>query len=386
MQENTKEYKDKSQNKKNRKTKMGQDVAKTNIFNSKNLNITIKNKTYIQKKRKRSLSNKKASPLHKMQSLHDSISYKEILEKNESNILEENVLSGINWKKVKALIPTKTTAEVKSFAKKFFYKMKSCKDDDLGIDFTSNSINNLKDMLYQIQSKYPNIIDVISILKKLSDKNVKIRKFKKIKKKNTKNKEKNELNKLEEKKNNYIKNNLFSNLNSDLNYFLKNELNPQNIDGVNNNQFNQPNDDKSIVVGVNIAVNNFANYNYNNLQNVLINKILKCNIENLLLSEYISDLNSKLLNYYLQFNFYKDIYINYLYKINNLLLLKAQNLNSISSIFNIFIYNLLKELSTINHIPLKSNNSSLQNNNANKQNNFVNLNNYTSQLNKNNNN
>ena len=58
--------------------------------------------------------------------------------------------------------------------------MKSFKDDNLGIDFTSNSINNLKDMLYQIQSKYPNIIGVISILKKLSDKNLKIKKFKKI--------------------------------------------------------------------------------------------------------------------------------------------------------------------------------------------------------------
>ena len=74
--------------------------------------------------------------------------------KNQTNIFNENVLSGINWKKVKTLIPTKTIAEIKSFAQNFFYKMKSCKDDNLGIDFSLNSVNSLKDMLYQIKSKY----------------------------------------------------------------------------------------------------------------------------------------------------------------------------------------------------------------------------------------
>ena len=185
MQDNSKAYKDKSHKKKIRTTKMNQYITKTNISNSNNLNIVGKDKVYIQKKRNRSISNKKAyfkgekrSALHKIQSSHDS------------------VISGINWKKIKALIPTKTASEVKYFAKDFFNKMKSFKDDNLGIDFTSNSINNLKDMLYQIQSEYPSIFGVISILKELSNKNVKIRKFKKIHKKKKKNDEKKELNKL----------------------------------------------------------------------------------------------------------------------------------------------------------------------------------------------
>ena len=180
MQNNNKTSKEKSQEIKNRTIKMSQYITKTNISDPKNLNVAGKDNVYIQKKRKRSLSDKKAylkaekiSALHKMQFSHDS------------------VLSGINWKQIKALIPNKTTTEIKSFAKYFFYKMKSCKEDNLGIDFTSNSINNLKDMLYQIKSKYPNIIDSISILTKLTNKNVKIRKYnKKILKKNMKKGEK----------------------------------------------------------------------------------------------------------------------------------------------------------------------------------------------------
>ena len=363
MQDNSKTYKDKSQKKRVRTTKMSQYIIRTNISNSNNLNIVGKDNVYIQKKRNRSLSDKKSyfkveknSALHKKKSLHDS------------------VISGINWKKIKALIPTKTTAEVKSFAKYFFYKMKSCKDDNLGIDFTSNSINNLKDMLYQIQSEYPSIIDVISILKKLSNKNLKRRKFKKIHKKNIKNDEKNELNKLEVEKHNYINNNLFSNLYSQcLNAIEKNEINNQNNNNINNNLSNN---NKIIVFNVNVFGNNFINYNNNNCIDLLLNN-LKCNIENLLLSEYFSDLNSNSLNEYMPLNNTNyNIYINYLYRTNNLLSSITQNLNSISFIFNIIIYNLLNQFKS-----LIDNNWYLIKNNDNLQNNIDHLINYINQIN-----
>ena len=363
MQDNSKAYKDKSHKKKIRTTKMNQYITKTNISNSNNLNIVGKDKVYIQKKRNRSISNKKAyfkgekrSALHKIQSSHDS------------------VISGINWKKIKALIPTKTTSEVKYFAKDFFNKMKSFKDDNLGIDFTSNSINNLKDMLYQIQSEYPSIFGVISILKELSNKNVKIRKFKKIHKKKKKNDEKKELNKLEEEKHNYINNNLFSNLNTqNLNDNGKNEINNQNNNNINNNLSNN---NKIIVFNVNVFGNNFINYNNNNCIDLLLNN-LKCNIENLLLFEYISDLNSNSLNEYMPLNNTNyNIYINYLYRTNNLLSSITQNLNSISFIFNIIIYNLLNQFKS-----LIDNNWYLINNNDNLQNNIDHLINYINQIN-----
>ena len=387
MEKNTKEYKDKSPKKKNRTTKMNQNVVKTNIFNSKNLNIMEKDKAYIQKKRKRSLSYKKGyfkaekiSALHKKykkQSLHDMISNNKIWEKmnrTDRTFSKKNILSGINWKKLKTLIPTKTTAEIKSFAKKFFYKMKCCKDDNLGIDFTLNSINNLKDMINQIKSKYPNYNQIFLILKKLSNKNAKIKKFKKIPKKTPKN--------IEEKKINYINNNLVSNLNSQYLINLgKNELNHWNINNIYNNHCTN---DKINVINVNIVENRFINYSFNNIQNILLDNILKNIKENLVLSENVLNLNSILLNNYLQLNIREDVYMNYICKINNLLFLKTQCLNAISSFLN--IYNLLKGVNIINNISLINNISSTKNNNPNIQNNIVNLNNYANHLNKNNNN
>ena len=58
---------------------MSQYITKTNISDPKNLNVAGKDNVYIQKKRKRSLSDKKAyfkaekiSALHKMQFSHDN--------------------------------------------------------------------------------------------------------------------------------------------------------------------------------------------------------------------------------------------------------------------------------------------------------------------------
>ena len=56
-------------------------------------------------------------------------------------------LYGNNWKKIKTLISTRTAKQVRSHAQKFFIKMKFCKDEVLGIDFTLNDICNIKDMI-----------------------------------------------------------------------------------------------------------------------------------------------------------------------------------------------------------------------------------------------
>ena len=382
MQENYKTYIEKFQIKKNRTINMNQDISKNNLFNSKNLNTTGKNKIYIRKKRNRSLSDKNKyfkaeniSARHKNQSSHNSIFNNKKRTKNESNIFKENVLSGINWKKIKALIPTKTIAEVKSFALNFFYKMKSFKDDNLGLDFTLNSVNNLKDMLNQIYFKYPNIIDFISIFKKLLTKTVRLRKFKKIHKINIKN-----------QKSKLDKNNLFSNLNSQyLNNMNKNGLNNQNIKNfniINNVNNNFSNNNKIIVFNLNIIENNFIDNNYNNFVNILLIKFLNCIIENFLLS-YI------LLNNYLSLYLSNDICINYISQINDLLL--SKDLNSIISTNNIFLNNLLKQLNSFSNNLLISNSISLINNNTNLNNNMINwfnLFNYLNQMNqtKNNNN
>ena len=59
---------------------------------------------------------------------------------------------GTNWKKIKNLIRTRTLAQIRSHAQKFYNKLKLCKNDMLGIDFTSNEIQGIKDMINHIRS------------------------------------------------------------------------------------------------------------------------------------------------------------------------------------------------------------------------------------------
>ena len=83
--------------------------------------------------------------------------------------LEGIVLYGTKWKKVKTLIETRTVVQVRSHAQKFFIKMKGCKDEYLGIDFTSNSIRNIRDMVNQIKNRNSNY-NIKKVFKYLSDK------------------------------------------------------------------------------------------------------------------------------------------------------------------------------------------------------------------------
>ena len=59
---------------------------------------------------------------------------------------------GANWKKANALIPNRTGVQIRTHANKFFKKLKKYKREDLGIDFTSDSIKNINDMIDHIKS------------------------------------------------------------------------------------------------------------------------------------------------------------------------------------------------------------------------------------------
>ena len=99
-------------------------------------------------------------------------------EEENEKFLEGIVKYGVNWKKVKTLIETRTIRQVRSHAEKFFYKMKVCKDESLGIDFTSNSISNIRDMINQIKNNNFNfnIINVFKYLTYKCDNKAKFRK------------------------------------------------------------------------------------------------------------------------------------------------------------------------------------------------------------------
>ena len=77
-------------------------------------------------------------------------------------------LYGTIWKKFKNLIKTRTLLQVRSHAQKFYLKMKLCKNEDLGINFTSDSISNLNDMINQIK-RVNNNYNIVNIFKYLNN-------------------------------------------------------------------------------------------------------------------------------------------------------------------------------------------------------------------------
>ena len=59
---------------------------------------------------------------------------------------------GTNWKKIKKSITTRSLPQIRSHAQKFYNRLKMCKNEKLGIDFTSNEIQGIKDMINHIKA------------------------------------------------------------------------------------------------------------------------------------------------------------------------------------------------------------------------------------------
>ena len=178
---------------------------------------------------------------------------------------------GINWKKVKTLINSRTLVQVRSHAQKFFLKLKMCKDEQLGIDFTKDNIFSIRDMIYQIKkinSNY-NIKFIFNYLSKKYDGMKKTKKFdfQNYVENMFDNQEILNLNKYDILENGNI--NLFNNINQ------KNEMNIQNNipQSLNINQINT----NAFPLNNNILFNNSIYFNNNFLdhQNDLINIYIK---------------------------------------------------------------------------------------------------------------
>ena len=227
--------------------------------------------------------------------------------KEEHNKFLEGISKyGTNWKKFKILIKTRSTLQIRSHAQKFYFKMKSCKDNFLGIDFTLNSIHNIKDMISQIKSININydILNVFNYLNNKIDTNKNENKFKKKVNKDTINYSNNKLKEDIEK--NYInihknlnmeQNNKFSifenypkqiNLNQQINNNIVKNFNNiffigfNNNFPLNNNLLQLSNNNNRIInnQNYNLVLNSFNNIplNINNNQNFLNKNIISINI------------------------------------------------------------------------------------------------------------
>ncbi len=209
---------------------------------------------------------------------------------------------GTNWKKVKTLISTRTIIQVRSHAQKFYMKLKMCKDERLGIDFTSDNITSIKEMIFLIKTKSNNY-NIKNIFKYLCDE---FNNQKKTKKKN---------------EFQQINNNIGENI---INCLFKNNLN------INNN--NECNSYNNILNLLNINQMNNILLKNNMLFNPNINNnIFDCQ-NNLFLTNNLNNNNN---NSYLNSPFIKSILdkLIFLLRLNNSNIIKYIN-NSINNLIN----------------------------------------------------
>ena len=151
-----------------------EDDRTTNLFISQKINKLEKGNQRSKKRYIRFISIKRPyfkiennSNVDKKKSLYNpNCNNGRWTEEEKNRFIQGIILYGINWKKVKILIPTRNAVQVRSHAQKFFNKLKLCKDENLGIDFTLDSVNNINDMINQIKSKNPDC-DAAFILRKL---------------------------------------------------------------------------------------------------------------------------------------------------------------------------------------------------------------------------
>ena len=195
---------------------------------------------------------------------------------------------GTSWKNIKRLIPTRTSTQIRSHSQKFYKKLKKCKDDELGIDFTSDSINNVNDMINLI--KFVNHdYDIVNVLLYMSGKNFGNKNSKKMDKIEQEVNINNIINDEKYFNDFYLKNNMYINKNYEkilINRETNDKLQNSNISFPLNNlfigNFNMGNNNldlllknylnNNIIMNI-INNNNFLYSNLLNLNNYYINNI-----------------------------------------------------------------------------------------------------------------
>ena len=139
-------------------------------------NITKKKEQNLEIKKKKKIKNSN-NDNNENNSIGDRIVNEGRWNEEENLRFMEAIYNyGNDWKEVKNYVRTRTSNQVRSHAQKFILKIKTFKDDSIGIDFTNKNIKNLIDIVNVIKeakevSKKGNIL--VLLCQKLSEKYLK---------------------------------------------------------------------------------------------------------------------------------------------------------------------------------------------------------------------
>ena len=166
--------------------------------------------------------------------------------KTEHNkFIEALYLYNCDWLKIHAYLKNRTYKQVRSHAQKFYLKLKSFKDEELGLDFTSPYVKDLNDIIVIIKKKELNSANCEKLLYIIS--------------------EKISFGKKPGKKEHNLNNFDNKNVNINYNYINNNYINYNYINNnyINNNYINYYYIYNNYIYN-NYIYNNYINCNYNN--------------------------------------------------------------------------------------------------------------------------
>ena len=93
------------------------------------------------------------------------------LDRNEHNkFINALYLYNCKWLEIEAYIKNRSYRQIRSHAQKFYEKLKSYKDEELGLDFTSPKVKSLKNIIEIIKDKEINEKNCEKLLQIISDK------------------------------------------------------------------------------------------------------------------------------------------------------------------------------------------------------------------------
>ena len=172
-----------------------------------------------------------------------------------NKFIDDLYLYNCNWIKIESYLKNRTCSQIVSHAQKFYLKLKAFKDEELGLDFTSSHIKDLKDIIKIIKEK-ESLFDINKKLLYIISEKLSFGRAPRQKEEDElifKLKKQNQQNNLENKNINNI--DLIDNINAN-NNLINNANHTKSI-----NQINFENISKNIDVNGKLAIKSLAYYN-----------------------------------------------------------------------------------------------------------------------------
>ena len=131
-------------------------LEKKNLFREKKclfFTFSPLEKTFLQKKMFK-VTKKKYKKNNRISDIYNTYG---IWNKSEHNkFIEALYQYNCAWRKIESYLKNRTYKQIRSHAQKFYLKLKSFKDEELGLDFTSPHVKDLKDIIKIIKEKESN--------------------------------------------------------------------------------------------------------------------------------------------------------------------------------------------------------------------------------------